>query len=90
MFAMARCTTLPSTICSIFAPAFEMRYTVPMTTPIALQTEYGQIIHADSLAYMRDSLADDSVDLIFTSPPFALLRKKDYGNCSAIQQFLGI
>mgnify|MGYP000884350652 CR=1 FL=1 len=80
MFAMARCTTLPSTICSIFAPAFEMRYTVPMTTPIALQTEYGQIIHADSLAYMRDSLADDSVDLIFTSPPFALLRKKDYGN----------
>lgn len=29
---------------------------------------------------MRNSLSDESVDLIFTSPPFALLRKKDYGN----------
>jgi len=29
---------------------------------------------------MRDEIPDDSVDLIFTSPPFALLRKKDYGN----------
>jgi len=57
-----------------------MRYTVRMTTAIALQTEYGQIVHADSLAYMQDSVADNSVDLIFTSPPFALLRKKDYGN----------
>lgn len=51
-----------------------------MTTSIALQTEYGQIVHGDSLAYMRDEIADESVDLIFTSPPFALLRKKDYGN----------
>jgi site-specific DNA-methyltransferase (cytosine-N4-specific) len=29
---------------------------------------------------MRQEVADDSIDLIFTSPPFALLRKKDYGN----------
>ena len=57
-----------------------MRYTVRMTMPIALQTEYGQIVHADSLAYMRESVSDESIDLIFTSPPFALLRKKDYGN----------
>lgn len=34
----------------------------------------------DSLEYMRNSILDESVDLIFTSPPFALLRKKDYGN----------
>lgn len=57
-----------------------MRYTPFMTTPIALQTAYGQIVQADSLAYRRDEMADESVDLIFTSPPFALLRKKDYGN----------
>jgi site-specific DNA-methyltransferase (cytosine-N4-specific) len=29
---------------------------------------------------MRQKVDDDSIDLIFTSPPFALLRKKDYGN----------
>jgi site-specific DNA-methyltransferase (cytosine-N4-specific) len=29
---------------------------------------------------MRESIADNSIDLIVTSPPFALLRKKDYGN----------
>ncbi len=43
-------------------------------------TEYGRIINTDSLTYMRSSVADESIDLIFTSPPFALLRKKDYGN----------
>lgn len=48
-------------------------------------TSLGQIIHQDSLKYMRDSLSDNSVDLIFTSPPFALLRKKDYGNVEAEQ-----
>lgn len=43
-------------------------------------TNYGRIIHQDALEYMRASVSDDSIDLIFTSPPFALLRKKDYGN----------
>lgn len=43
-------------------------------------TKHGQIVLRDSLDYMRDSMADESIDLIFTSPPFALLRKKDYGN----------
>lgn len=46
-------------------------------------TAKGKIVHQDSLCYMRESLADESVDLIFTSPPFALLRKKDYGNVEA-------
>jgi site-specific DNA-methyltransferase (cytosine-N4-specific) len=32
---------------------------------------------------MRDELQANSIDLIFTSPPFALLRKKDYGNVEA-------
>jgi site-specific DNA-methyltransferase (cytosine-N4-specific) len=44
------------------------------------QTKFGKIVQQDSLEYMRHSLPDESVDLIFTSPPFALLRKKDYGN----------
>lgn len=44
------------------------------------RTMFGQIVLGDSHEYMRDHLADDSVDLIFTSPPFALLRPKDYGN----------
>jgi len=43
-------------------------------------TPHGKIVHQDSLQYMRAQLNDESIDLIFTSPPFALLRKKDYGN----------
>lgn len=44
------------------------------------ETHLGKIIHQDSLEYMAQHVPDESVDLIFTSPPFALLRKKDYGN----------
>lgn len=43
-------------------------------------TTYGKIVHQDSAEYMAQEVADEMVDLIFTSPPFALLRKKDYGN----------
>jgi DNA modification methylase len=43
------------------------------------QTKHGQIILGDSLAYMAGVKAE-SVDLIVTSPPFGLVRKKDYGN----------
>jgi site-specific DNA-methyltransferase (cytosine-N4-specific) len=44
------------------------------------ETSLGKIIHQDSFEYMSQHMPDESVDLIFTSPPFALLRKKDYGN----------
>jgi len=44
------------------------------------KTQLGSILETDSLIYMQEHLADDSIDLIVTSPPFALLRKKDYGN----------
>ena len=44
------------------------------------RTKRGKIICRDSLEYMRESMEDNSCDLIFTSPPFALVRKKDYGN----------
>lgn len=44
------------------------------------ETSLGKIIHQDSLVYMAQHMQDEAVDLIVTSPPFALLRKKDYGN----------
>jgi site-specific DNA-methyltransferase (cytosine-N4-specific) len=43
------------------------------------KTALGRIVHGDSLDALAD-YADKSVDLIMTSPPFGLVRKKDYGN----------
>ena len=47
-----------------------------------LKTELGKIIHGDSHAVMRD-IPSEHVDLIMTSPPFGLVRKKEYGNVDA-------
>jgi len=44
------------------------------------ETELGQIYHGDSLGLMHKTLSPKSIDLIMTSPPFGLVRKKDYGN----------
>src|SRR5437588_1070401 len=46
------------------------------------KTRRGQIICGDSLDVLA-TYSDDSVDLIMTSPPFGLIRKKDYGNVEA-------
>jgi DNA modification methylase len=46
------------------------------------QTERGRIYLGDSLDVLRDADAD-SIDLIMTSPPFGLVRKKEYGNADA-------
>jgi site-specific DNA-methyltransferase (cytosine-N4-specific) len=43
------------------------------------ETNRGQAYLGDSLEIMR-SLPDNSVNLILTSPPFALTRQKEYGN----------
>jgi len=43
------------------------------------KTEYGQAYLADSLEYMK-YLQDNSVNLVLTSPPFALTSQKEYGN----------
>ena len=43
------------------------------------KTSSGQVILGDSLEYLA-GLKPASVDLIVTSPPFGLVRKKDYGN----------
>ena len=59
-----------------------MQKTMPQNFETFHETPMGRIIHGDS----RDMLAsqdDESVDLIMTSPPFGLVRKKDYGNVEA-------
>lgn len=46
----------------------------------AYTTRYGQAIHGDSLDVLSD-MPDNSINLVITSPPFALEgRKKSYGN----------
>ena len=42
-------------------------------------TQYGKCLCGDSLHLVRE-LDNESVDLVMTSPPFALQRKKEYGN----------
>ena len=46
------------------------------------ETTFGQIVHGDSREILG-AYSEDSVDLIMTSPPFGLVRKKDYGNVEA-------
>jgi site-specific DNA-methyltransferase (cytosine-N4-specific) len=48
----------------------------------AYTTARGRAYHADALDVLC-GLADDSVALVFTSPPFALRRQKAYGNVAA-------
>ena len=71
------------TACPVLAENAQSRYTPRMNASTGLSTQFGNIFLGDSLPYMRDKVADESVDLIFTSPPYALLRKKDYGNVEA-------
>jgi site-specific DNA-methyltransferase (cytosine-N4-specific) len=52
----------------------------------AYTTPLGACYHADALDLLR-SLPDDGVDLVLTSPPYALRRKKSYGNVSARAYF---
>jgi len=62
-------------------------------------TKHGKMLLGDSIEVM-ETMQDSSVDLIMTSPPFALVRKKDYGNedatsyldwfCSFAKQFYRI
>ena len=46
------------------------------------ESSLGQIIHGDSLDVLAAS-DNESVNVIMTSPPFGLVRKKDYGNVDA-------
>ena len=42
-------------------------------------TQKGQCVVGDSIELLK-TLEDGSVNLVMTSPPFALLRQKSYGN----------
>lgn len=53
-----------------------------MFTPGYFSTSRGSAFLGDALELLPQ-LADQSIDLICTSPPFALLRKKAYGNVHA-------
>ncbi len=50
-----------------------------IASPSYYETPYGQAFLGDSLEIMQQ-FPDDSVNLILTSPPFALTRQKEYGN----------
>lgn len=46
-------------------------------------TPLGSMVLGDSLQVLSDRFRPRSIDLIMTSPPFGLVRKKDYGNVDA-------
>jgi DNA modification methylase len=50
-----------------------------MRTQPLYSTRYGRAIVGDAFALLGE-LTDESVDLVLTSPPFALRRQKSYGN----------
>ncbi len=54
----------------------------PAKLRIFYKTKYGQIYLGDSLDVLEEMTAQ-SVDLVMTSPPFGLVRKKEYGNADA-------
>lgn len=51
----------------------------PLQPVYTTRSGLGQVYQGDSAAVLRQ-FNDESVDLIMTSPPFGLVRKKDYGN----------
>ena len=53
-----------------------------MAGEVVLDTKGGRIVCGDSL-HVLGELAEGSVDLIVTSPPFGLVRKKEYGNADS-------
>ncbi|MGN7384061.1 DNA-methyltransferase [Paenibacillus sp. SAFN-117] len=53
-------------------------FDIPSFKPV-FSTEFGAAYLADSIQFLKQ-IPSDSLDLIMTSPPFALLKKKTYGN----------
>lgn len=62
-----------------------LNYTTMKAAPEVFRTtQWGNLVLGDALDFLP-SLADNSVDLVMTSPPFGLVRKKDYGNVDAAE-----
>jgi site-specific DNA-methyltransferase (cytosine-N4-specific) len=62
------------------------RRALPVPNPVVTtyhQTKHGAIYLGDSLDVMAKIIKPKTVDLIMTSPPFGLVRKKDYGNADS-------
>ncbi len=51
-----------------------------ITKGVMHRTALGRIVLGNSVAVIAKDVEQKSVDLIMTSPPFALVRKKGYGN----------
>jgi DNA modification methylase len=49
------------------------------TCKLEYRTQFGVVYLGDSLGFLR-KLPDESINLVITSPPFALQRRKQYGN----------
>ena len=49
---------------------------------IGYNTQFGECIAGDSIELLK-SIDDNSVNLVMTSPPFALLRQKNQGHIPA-------
>jgi len=47
------------------------------------KAKVGKVFHGDSILLLNKKMKPQSVDLIVTSPPFGLVRKKAYGNVDA-------
>jgi site-specific DNA-methyltransferase (cytosine-N4-specific) len=55
----------------------------PITMTRYFETNRGEIYSGDSLEVLEHVIKPKSIDLIMTSPPFGLVRKKEYGNVDA-------
>lgn len=64
------------------SPSTDKESPKPKTT---FETKLGRIVCGDSCSYLASHVKSESVDLIMTSPPFGLVRKKAYGNEDADQ-----
>jgi site-specific DNA-methyltransferase (cytosine-N4-specific) len=60
-------------------PDFAGEYPRKLIRPFK-KTKRGEMLLGDSRAYLFNIAQPKSVSLIMTSPPFGLVRKKDYGN----------
>jgi len=52
--------------------------------PFVYQTQWGAMYQLDAIDLLR-GLPNESIDLVLTSPPYALQRQKEYGNVSKEQ-----
>jgi site-specific DNA-methyltransferase (cytosine-N4-specific) len=55
------------------------------SSELFFNTVLGNMYLGDSLDVLNQNVDEHSVDLIMTSPPFGLVRKKEYGNVDASQ-----